>query len=253
MYCSKVSIFLVLISFCFYCGVRSDSQEDELDSLVHNWPMSSLKDIKGNADLYGGANYTLTCDRFKIKSSAFYFTHGYVQIPPGYYFSGEEFTISLWFQLISYQTFSALINFGNGQEIDEIDLTMNDTLNKIGMEFLPEKNIIYQVQASPIELKKWYQVAFVYRESIGKFYINGKKVDSAPFEKPDMIFRAFNYIGKSNWPSDFNADAIIDEIKIYEKALSSRKIYKMFLKGSLNGLLNFVILLKLNFLILFSF
>ena len=230
---SKVLVFFMFISL--YCQVSS---LEESDSLLHYWPMSSLKDVRGSADLYGGANFTLTCDRFKKKSSAFYFTRGYVQIPPGYYLSGDRFTVSLWFQLISYKMYSALINFGNGQNIDEVDFTMVDKTNRIEMESLNSVNGVNdtQVDAGPIDLNKWYQVTFVHKKSMGIIYINGKKDSTAPFKITENVFRAFNFIGKSNFPTDEEADAIIDEIKIYNKALSARQIYENFKKSSQNGM-----------------
>jgi hypothetical protein len=40
-------------------------------------------------------------------------------------------------------------------------------------------------------------------------------------QAPNNVIRKSNYIGKSSWSTDSNADAIYDDMKIYQGALSS--------------------------------
>ncbi len=54
----------------------------------------------------------------------------------------------------------------------------------------------------------------------GYIYVNGNQVANDTLNVPNNITRINNYIGKS----DLNADAIYDEFKIYEGALSSSNI-----------------------------
>jgi hypothetical protein len=50
-----------------------------------------------------------------------------------------------------------------------------------------------------------------------------------------IILRTSNYIGKSNWATDSNANAISDEFKIYQGVLSSNDIMNEYQISSKNG------------------
>ncbi len=49
------------------------------------------------------------------------------------------------------------------------------------------------------------------------------------------LTRTTNYIGKSNWATNPNADAIYDEFKIYQGALSSSDIMNEYQISSSNS------------------
>ncbi len=81
---------------------------------------------------------------------------------------------------------------------------------------------------SMINLNQWYFISFVLSGTTGYIYVNGNQVVTGPLHIPTNIIRTNNYIGKSNWASDSNADAIYDEIKIYNQALTSIQISNQY-------------------------
>ena len=83
--------------------------------------MSNLSDIKGGTDLFGGSSYSFIYDRFCSPNSSFYFNHGFLQVPPGVYFSGD-FTFTVWTYLKSYQSFSRILDFGNSGPKNNVNL-----------------------------------------------------------------------------------------------------------------------------------
>ncbi len=74
--------------------------------------MSNFSDVIGGKNFYGGSNSYFVSDRYENSNSAIYFNNGYLNIPPGVYFS-VDFTISVYIYLISFQNWSPIINFGN--------------------------------------------------------------------------------------------------------------------------------------------
>jgi len=88
--------------------------------------------------------------------------------------------------------------------------------------------------SSKINLNEWYFISFVLNGTIGYIYVNGDQVATNTLNVPNNITRTSNYIGKSNY-DDPNADAIYDELKIYQGALSSADILNEYKKNSKNG------------------
>ena len=93
----------------------------------------------------------------------------------------------------------------------------------------------YFQTSSIINLNQWYFISFVLSGTTGYIYVNGSQVRTGTLNVPNNIIRTANYIGKSNNPSDSNADAVFDEFKIYQRALSSVEIMNEYKINSNNG------------------
>jgi hypothetical protein len=201
--------------------------------LINYWPMSNLSDVVGGANLYGGSNYSFASDRFGSPNSAIYFNKGYLQVPEGVYFSGD-FTVSVWIYLKSYQPWWRIFDFGNGEAIDNVVLAMFDLTHKLRANIY--KSSSYQLidTSLKINLNEWYFMSFVLNGTAGYIYVNGNQVATGTLNVPNNITRKNNYIGKSNWGAP-NADAIYDEFKIYQVALSSTDIMNEYQISLNNG------------------
>ena len=203
--------------------------------------MNNLTDVIGGANLYGGANYSFTYDRFCSLNSAIYFNRGYLQVPTGVYFSGD-FTVTAWIYLKSYQYYSRIIDFGNEPNNDNIILAMIGTTSQIYGRVSQ-----YFQTSSIINLNQWYFISFVLSGTTGYIYVNGSQVATKTLLLvPNNITRTSNYIGKSNFENISNADAIYDEIKIFKGALSSNDIMNEYTTSSNNSNL------KLDFFVSFN-
>jgi len=196
--------------------------------------MSNLSDVVGGADLFGGVNYSFTYDRFCSPNSAIYFNRGYLQARTSVYFSGD-FSVTAWIYLLSYQTWSRIFDFGNGQEMDNVALaTVGTTSQQVGITFKGSLKS-YIETSSIINLNQWYFISFVLSGTTGKIYVNGSQVLNGTLNVPKNISRISNFISKSNWPSNSNADAIYDDFKIYEGALSASDVMNECQISSNNG------------------
>jgi hypothetical protein len=196
--------------------------------------MSNLSDVVGGANLYGGSNYSFASDRFGSPNSAIYFNKGYLQVPEGVYFKGD-FTFTAWIYLKSYQSWARIFEFGNGAGNDNVGLAMNASSSKIsGLIYNRSLGISIQT-SSIINLNKWYFISFVLNGTTGYIYVNGSQVAINELLVPNNISRRSNFVGKSNWATDFNADAIYDELKIYQGALTSNDILNEYTSSLNNG------------------
>jgi hypothetical protein len=203
--------------------------------------MSNLSDVVNGANLFGGVNYSFVPDRFCSPNSAIYFNKGYLQVPSGVYFSGD-FTVTAWIYLKSYQSNSRIFDFGNGNASDNVLLTMAGKTSQIKGNIY-NKTVTSSIitTSSKINLNQWYFISFVLSGRTGYIYVNSShQAITGTLFVPKNIQRTSNYIGKSNWGVDPNADVIYDEIKIFQGALSSSDIMNEYQNSSNNSKLNFV-------------
>lgn len=244
-YCPGMKIFLLCYYFYFFLILTNKIFIKAY--LINYWPMSNLSDVIGGAHLYSGSNYTFVTDRLQRNNEAIAFNMGYLSIPAGVYISGD-FTITAWIYIISYRRSFRIIEFGNGKENDNVFLAMNGNSSHFYFYLMiyqnkinecpgdkPDCNLFFSYRKlgeSPIQLKRWYHVAYAVEEKSASFYINSinkthtgyiyeneQEIITEEIVKPKGVLRKVNYIGRSGWPQDENAHAIYDDIKIYRGAL----------------------------------
>ncbi len=201
------------------------------EGLINYWTFNrNVHDVVGNANLYDGVNAAWTLDRFGKPNSALSLSKGYYRVPSGVYFSGTELTIMGWVKVKSIQCYSRLIDFGNGQSNENIVLALSHEysgkpyiLLKAGVDF-------HNYSSQSLNLNKWQHLAFVFSSPYYFIYIDGNLTtaqgSSAPYASFSLanVVRSSNFIGKSNWNHDENADADFDDLKIFNRALSQQEI-----------------------------
>ena len=154
--------------------------------------MNNLSDVIGSANLYGGSSYSFVPDRFCSPNSAIFFNSGYLQVPPGVYFSGD-FTVTAWINIKSYQSHSRIFDFGNGKNINSIFFYMYSTTSQIAA-YIIDPNAGSIATTPIISLNQWYFVAFVLNGTTGYIYVNGNLVGSGTLSVPSQINRKSNFI-----------------------------------------------------------
>ena len=61
------------------------------------------------------------------------------------------------------------------------------------------------------------------------FYRDGKLFsEKTTYERPKTHFRSYCYIGKSNWPSDHLYRGVIDQLRIFNRALTDEEVKKLY-------------------------
>lgn len=188
--------------------------------------MSGLCDLVGGATLFGGTSYTYVADRFNNPNSAIYFNNGYLQVPPGVYFSGD-FTVTAWIFLNAHSPVQVIFDFGNGPDSDNNIFLIKDAASSGGLlrSFVNYNSTNYFI-STPIvmpNLNQWYHVAFTLSRNIGSIYVNGILILSSPLSLIRSVTRSTNYIGRDSY-GDIQINAIYDDLKIYQGALSTAAI-----------------------------
>ena len=200
--------------------------------------MNNLSDLIGGANLFDGSNYSFTYDKFCSQNSAIYFNKGYLKVPAGVYFSGD-FSITAWIYLKSYQMWSKIFYFGNGKTDDSVIFEMYMKTPQIDLTVyqLSLGTNLFALNSSIIELNQWYHVAAILKGTKGYIYVNGQLVINGTSKIPRNITRTTNCVGKTcSEDNTRNANAIYDELKIYNSALTSDQVINDYNTSLTNGI-----------------
>lgn len=166
----------------------------------------------------------------KIKKYSVYLNNGYLIAPPGVYFSGD-FSISTWIKVKSIQFYSRILDFGNGALPYNVILSFSeDNSNKPFVQILSQTQLMSRLTSNtPIILNEWTHMMTVLNGTNLKLFINNTLVASSnQSDIPSNVTRTSNYIGRSNWLLDKLADAVIGNLRIFNRALSQLEMLKLF-------------------------
>ena len=224
-----VSIFYISA----FLIVRSQSAPYLNEYLVHYWPLdnSDMSDFVGHAHMSQGTNTTFATDRFGNLNSALSLNGGYTQVPPGYFFDTDQFTISAWVYPDQLGINSRVMDFGNGDAIDNIFLSLTyptpAVAPTLGMWY--SKSIACELFATPLTNKKWQFLAATFNNQSAYIYIDGvaKASKSNITYLAQPILRSNNYIGKGNFFGDGYSYSYLDDLRFYNLSLSQSQVVKL--------------------------
>ena len=195
--------------------------------MINYWAFTNnVDDSIGTAHLYNGVNAFLTHDRFGYNNSALRLNSGYYCVPYGVYFDGP-FTTSVWVNAKSYSPFARVFDFSvNGVNTDNIVLGLfKDAPSESFFSIVFGTGIYSHLDCNiALVLNEWTHLAVTFNGSQTNFYYNGIFCSSFFQYPPRNEVRNINYIGKSNWPQDELANAVFDELRIYNRALDQNEI-----------------------------
>ncbi|KPA14155.1 hypothetical protein MHK_005638, partial [Candidatus Magnetomorum sp. HK-1] len=150
----------------------------------------------------------------------------YVDVADSVWFDGSDFTIEAWVYMNSHQTWSRIIDFGNGADNNNVVLaaTVGDS-GKPAIYFWNGAPYYYLHIDTQIPLLQWVHVS-VTLDSNNKVtaYFDGVEVASGTATlRPANVHRVNCYIGKSNW-QDKLFSGCIDEVRIWNVARTQDQI-----------------------------
>jgi hypothetical protein len=210
------------------------------DGLVASYPFN------GNADDETGNGYdgiihgdTSLCeDRFGNSDSAYCFDGDgdYIEIPVMNFL--QDFTVTAWFFANSTSDWARIFDFGIGnygdcfltvkhkREGGELGVTIHDSSSSLP----PESEFGAGIK---VENGIWYFVAFTYDKGGDgmALYVDGQIKNSHPYNSESFDDWGESqkwYFGKSNWADDPYFHGVMDDIRIYNRALSEAEIKALY-------------------------
>ena len=154
---------------------------------------------------------------------------GYLSAPPGILASAGEMTIAEWVYLKSNPSWQRIFDFGQDQNVDMVLVSNNNNTGRprfaISLTGPSGAQVIDGPSALPTGI--WAHLAVVIGPSGGILYVNGQQVganSSMTLRPADLGSTPNNFFGRSQYASDPYLDGSLDEIRVYDRALTPAQI-----------------------------
>ena len=189
-----------------------------------------MLDQIGTAHMTQGSSAFFTTDRFGCPNSALALNGGWTQVLSGIYFDTLEFTISVWVYPQQLSNGARVIDFGNGQSLDNIFLAISQLFSSPNFQIYNGTTRVvplYGPSSKRFALCQWQLLTVTFNSKINSsiIYINGQSIASSNKNyNPPNINRTKCYIGKSNWASDGYSWSYLDDLRFYNKCLNQSEI-----------------------------
>lgn len=157
----------------------------------------------------------------------------YVTLPQEAVNQLSDFTIAAWVKLASEQTSAHLFDFGH-DTTTYMFLTPRATANGTSLRFAITKGGAEEEERidSDVELPigEWAHVAVTLAEGLGTLYVNGKAAgsnDAMTLNPGDLNSPGKRWLGRSQRQDGPLLDATIDEVHVFDRALTEEVIASM--------------------------
>lgn len=150
----------------------------------------------------------------------------YAMLPAGMFASVTNFTIALWVNWDGGGAWQRIFDFGNNTT-QYMFLTPSSGSGTL--RFAITTNGTEQIlQTSPPPIGQWQHIAISRNGNTAKLYTNGVLAVSGSVTIPLASFNpALNYLGDSQFPADPLFNGRLDELFIYNYALSDQEITRL--------------------------
>jgi len=237
-----MKIFTHFLITLLLCCLKMNAQGD----LVLDYTFEgNAHDNSGNNNNGTVYDATLTEDRFGNPDSAYNFngTSSYIEFQANgsmsQIYDTGEFTISAWIKIRNWynnwNVFSILEQYNPNTDYGSLLLEANWATG--GINFVAG----YEAQSVGCNFNwnfnQWYNITVTYRIASGEinFYIDGNLIQTVPYNQDFSQDNIHSYvIGRSLSGPDEYSDGIIDDLKIFKRALTSDEVGTLVSTGHLS-------------------
>ncbi len=235
-----VLILFVLALFVFISCKKGESNPVESETLptkglIAYYPFNgNANDESGKGNNGNVQGAILTADRFGKPNSAYYFNgvNAYIFINSGFNFSNSSFTISVWAKRDVKGDYDCIIGQGLGTTNSSLHIGFRDVAMQYKFTFAFYQNDLdVPSQYSDLLLHNWI-CSYDVNTNVRKVYRDGvlvaSDISTADYAGSGSIYIGLHYIGN---PSNFGGS--IDDIRIYNRALTDAEIQQLYHEGGL--------------------
>jgi hypothetical protein len=188
----------------------------------------SLNDISGNANhavAYGSPAYTGGKYGTALDLNG---TNQYAMLPAGVMAGVSNFTIAVWVNWDGGNAWQRIFDFGNGTT-ENMFLTPGSGNGTLRFAVTTNGGGAEQIlETAPLPVGQWVHVAVTRNGNSARLYTNGVLAVSGTVNIPPASFNpALNFLGDSQYPADPFFNGRLDELYIYNYALSDVEIARL--------------------------
>jgi hypothetical protein len=223
----KRLIITLLVIAPLILGVSVYAQP--VDGLIGHWPLDgNAEDASGN-NLHGTlSGCTFVPDRFGIPSCALAFNGegDYMSLPNMQPTANRSFSVSVWVWYQQFANWSRIVDLGNGLQVDNIILANSSTTNDLCLQAVD--GTVWNPQplcaTNALQPNQWIHLAAtVDSNADATIYLNGEEIATGAVTI-SPVSRTSNYVGRSHWPVDSYFHGMMDDLYLYNRALSNAEV-----------------------------
>ncbi len=229
----KSYCFFSVLVVVFLLGFSGMVQADLNDGLVAYYPFNeNANDESGNGNDGTVNGATLTADRNGNAGRAYSFNgqNSYITVPhDSSLISTDEITLSAWIK--SSDMTKNDQDIISKTESGSFSLALNETdgITESKLAFLLYVNNDYQfVYSSAHVNNQWYHVVGIYDATEMKIYVDGTLEGTLPISGPIKNNTSPLILGNESGQLNEPFDGTIDDIRIYNRALSESEIQQLY-------------------------
>lgn len=155
--------------------------------------------------------------------------NSYVEVKHSEFLVPEQFTIEAWVKpesLVASDRGPMVVSKYGGNWKGYMLLLEGNT-GRPSLHIATPQKEISATSSEALEVGKWYHIVGTYDGKMARIYVNGVLRGSAEAELTQDIGTSL-MIGKASWCDGAYFKGVIDEVKIYDRALSEEEIRKHF-------------------------
>ncbi len=182
--------------------------------------------LKSNSHVYAIANNHLAINQSPDYSMMkFDGVNDCVSLPEINYDLSKGMSVEAWVWYDSFQSWSRIIDFGNGAGNENILLANDGSSNTLHFGVYRQSTEQSVRATGALETKKWIHLAATIDASgMATLYKNGERIQTGRVHLPNNLRRTINYIGRSNWSSDRFFHGQITDVRIWNTARTQAEI-----------------------------
>lgn len=184
--------------------------------------------LNNNAQLNGGAAWAAGQSGNAVSLNG---TNGYVGLPSGILSNVNDVTISAWVKLNTISQWARIFDFGTGTNT-YMFLTPQSGDNKLKFAITTNgNNNEEQINAPVLMTGLWKHITVTLSGNTGILYVDGLEAarNSNMTLNPSSLGNTTqNYLGKSQYEHDPYLDGLVDDFRIYSKALDADEVKTLF-------------------------
>ena len=224
---------LVILVFMLICCLNLMADLNE--GLVAHYPFNgNANDESGNGNDGTVNGATLTTDRFGNENSAYNFdgVNDYVDISSPYTdFTSNQITVSWWINYDSFQVGSGIgqATMNNNNWTTTVWLFHGNSSSDYSF-YISNGNIGVETSSTELEPNEWINLVGLYDSNSIKMFVNGNIItsinhNSQMVNNPNSVI----HFGKDvRYSSNRWFNGIIDDVRIYNRALSEEEIQELY-------------------------
>ncbi|MCE5187468.1 MAG: hypothetical protein LLF76_15210 [Planctomycetaceae bacterium] len=213
--------------------IQSRSATLFIEKQIAYWTLDgNVNDSSPDALYNGTAGGTAVFDTDrKVGTDALLFngTDTYVDLPDGMDSFGGGLTFTLWAKPTAAGSWARFLDFGNGAPDDNIYLSRAGTADTLHLSVY-SGTVASSVDAvNAVTSGEWQMLSVTMdREGDVVMYKNGAAIQTGTVTLPNTVVRTLNYIGRSNWTADAYYQGLMDDIQVYNYALTADEIAQKY-------------------------